>query len=209
MALREAAVVVLGNHDLHLLARADGVAEAKRRDTLDGILRAQDSDEMLDWLRTRPLLHRAPGHVMVHAGIPPLWTLRDAERRARAAEKALQGPARKTFLRAWRGARIDGAVARAARDAAALTTVRVVDSRGRPTNGFSGPPSEAPSGARPWYRARGCDPRGATIVFGHWAALGWLSEPGFLALDTGCVWGGRLTAVRLEDRRRVSVARED
>jgi bis(5'-nucleosyl)-tetraphosphatase (symmetrical) len=209
MDLRAAAVVVLGNHDLHLLARAEGVAEAKRRDTLDDVLHAPDRDEILAWLRTRPLLHRAKGYVLVHAGIPPRWTLRGAETRARAAERALRGPARGTFLRGYRGGRAGGAVGRAASDALALTTIRVVDPRGRPSNGFSGPPGEAPPGTRPWYRARGADPRGATIVFGHWAALGWLSEPGFLALDTGCVWGGKLTAVRLEDRRRVAVPRAD
>ncbi|MCE9635699.1 MAG: symmetrical bis(5'-nucleosyl)-tetraphosphatase [Planctomycetes bacterium] len=215
MALGDRAVTVLGNHDLHLLARAASVSAQKRRDTLGDVLDAQDRDEIVAWLRARPLIHREPGYVLVHAGIPPTWTLREAERRARGAEKALRGPAMKAFLRAWRSpadgrwTRAGGGVARAGRDAAVLTTLRLVDERGRPNDGFSGPPGEAPRALVPWFRARGADRRGTTIVFGHWAALGWLAQPGFRGIDTGCVWGGSLTAVRIEDGHRVSVPMED
>jgi bis(5'-nucleosyl)-tetraphosphatase (symmetrical) len=212
-ALGAAATAVLGNHDLHLLARAAGVAEARRRDTVEDVLSAPDREELIPWLRSRPLLHREERFVLVHAGIPPRWTVEEAESRARAAEAVLRGPASARFLAAYsrRAAEPpdrDEAGIRAA-DAYSLTNLRAVDADGAPVHGFKGPPSEAPEGCVPWFRAPARRSAGATVVFGHWAALGLLVEPRILALDSGCVWGGRLTAVRLADRRVYSVRRDD
>ena len=206
VGLGDAATAVLGNHDLHLLARAAGVAQAKRRDTLDDVLRAEDRDELLAWLRNRPLVHRDGRLVLVHAGIPPHWSIEDAERRASAAESALRGTASREFLSAWARRAERGTFTDRAADADVLTSLRVVGPDGRPNRQFKGPPGNAPEGEVPWFRLPDRRASDATIVFGHWAALGFVSEPGILGLDTGCVWGGRLTAVRLEDRKVVSIA---
>jgi bis(5'-nucleosyl)-tetraphosphatase (symmetrical) len=207
-SLGDRAVVVLGNHDLHLLARAAGVSAPKRRDTLDDVLRAEDRDELLAWVRSRPLLHRGAHEVLVHAGIPPRWTVPEAEERARTAELALRGPAWKEFLSDWAHAGVRPSPPPAA-TAWLLTSLRVVSRDGTPDPSFKGAPAAAPHGTFPWFRAPERRANGVTIVFGHWAALGFLSRPGLLGLDTGCVWGGRLTAVRLEDRRAWSVGLED
>lgn len=208
--LGDAAVTVLGNHDLHLLARAAGHAEAKRRDTIDDVLSAPDRDELLAWLRERPLVHREGPWVLVHAGLPPRWTPDEAERRARAAETALRGPGAAAFLAAYArrqaaAPEFDGGAGSRASDAWAMTNLRAVDREGAPVAGFKGPPSDVPKGCLPWYRSPERLHGRARIVFGHWAALGLLVEPALLALDSGCVWGGRLTAVRLGDRRVWSV----
>ena len=203
------AVAVLGNHDLHLLARAAGVTRPSRRDTVEDVLDAPDRDELLTWLAARPLLHEGEGHVLVHAGLLPAWALDDAREAARAAERVLAGPSRAHFLEAYRRGHAKGSLAGVVRGARALTTIRFVDRAGRPVEGASGPPDDARPGETPWFRARRPAPHEPPVVFGHWAALGLLSEPGLLALDTGCVWGGTLTAARLEDRRIVSVPHRD
>ena len=199
------AVAVLGNHDLHLLARAAGVTGPSKRDTLDDVLAAPDRDELLAWLAARPLLHEGEGHVLVHAGLLPAWSLDDARSAARAAERALAGPSRAHFLEGYRRGHAKGSLAGAVSGARALTTIRFVDRAGLPVDGASGPPDDAGPGETPWFRARRPAQGEPPVVCGHWAALGLLSEPGLLALDTGCVWGGRLTAARLGDRRIVSV----
>jgi len=208
-ALGAAAVTVLGNHDLHLLALAAGVAEPKRRDTVEDVLAAPDREELIAWLRERPLVHHEERFVLVHAGIPPRWTVEEAEARAREAEAVLRGPASSRFLAAYSRRAAEpperDAAGIAAASAYALTNLRAVDAAGLPVHGFKGPPSEAPKGCVPWFRAEGRKSGDATIVCGHWAALGLLVEPRVLALDSGCVWGGRLTAVRLSDRRLWSV----
>lgn len=210
--LGPAALVVLGNHDLHLLARAAGVAGPKRRDTLEEVLRAEDRDEMVAWLRTCRLAHRTPRHLLVHAGVPPRWSLTETLRRARSAETSLQGPRWREFLAALAAVSAHpgrGVLARRALDAHLLTNLRAVREDGTPDLAFRGPPDAAPEGLLPWFRSRLPNARRrrtlTTVVCGHWSALGYRAEAGVLALDTGCVWGGELTAVRLEDRRRWSV----
>ncbi len=179
-ALGDRAVVVLGNHDLHLLARAADLAGAKRRDTLDDVLGAPDRDALIDWLRERPLLHREGEHLLVHAGLHPRWSLAEAERHARVAEGRLR----------------DGEVPHADPILSVFTRIRFVDAGGTPDYGPKCAPAEAPPGLLPWFEAR---PPELTCVFGHWAALGHHRAPGYIATDTGCVWGQTLTAVRLED----------
>jgi bis(5'-nucleosyl)-tetraphosphatase (symmetrical) len=197
--------VVLGNHDLHLLARAAGIAERKRRDTMDDVLDAPDRDELLAWLRNRPLLHREGDRVLVHAGLFPPWTIARAERLARATETRLRGPGGDRLLRSALEKRPDrwreglGAGARARITLAGMARLRAVTAAGEMCADFSGPPAELPAGCLPWFAVPGRRSVEAQVIFGHWAALGLRLAPGIAGIDTGCVWGQSLTALRLDD----------
>jgi bis(5'-nucleosyl)-tetraphosphatase (symmetrical) len=197
----EGVIVVLGNHDLHLLARAAGVAARKKRDTLDDVLAAPDREDLLGWLRRRPLVHREDGWFLVHAGVLPVWSLDEAERQAREVEAVLEGPEGERLLGErdevvpWRDDLPRWQRLRLA--ATALTRLRVCAPDGRMQADFTGGPDEAPTGMRPWFELR--RPAPETIVFGHWSALGYRRAPGYLGLDSGVAWGRALTAVRLED----------
>ena len=199
--------VVLGNHDLHLLSRAEGIEPAKAGDTLDTVLSARDRVPLLAWLRGRPLLHREGKHVLVHAGLLPHWSLDEAAELAAGIEAELRGVSYRRFLErlqsvkngAWES-RMSSA-SRRALAARILTRIRTCASDGRACGRFSGPPGDAPSGCRPWFARRRRRRREPAIIFGHWSALGLKLTPGLLGLDTGCVWGGTLTAIRLEDRK--------
>jgi bis(5'-nucleosyl)-tetraphosphatase (symmetrical) len=194
-------VSVLGNHDLHLLGVAFGVRDVRKGDTLETVLAAPDRSDLIEWLLHRPLLHPQGRYVLVHAGIPSRWSLELARELASETETALRKDPRKA-LRAYGDrtlTRWDGGGGRRERLTQALrglTLLRTEHPDGRPCEGFSGPPSAAPSGCRPWFEAR---PPGPIIVCGHWAALGLHLTGRVRALDTGCVWGGRLTALRLHD----------
>ena len=194
-------VAVLGNHDLHVLARAAGVSGPKNRDSLDELLRAPDRDELLDWLRHKPLLHTENGWTMVHAGLLPAWTLADAQAIADAYSAELNGARMPLALRALRDQDIHlPDLRQLAQDAGMLTRIRTCTADGEPCGEFAGPPADAPPGCLPWFRVPGRKSAGERLVFGHWAALGLLLEENLIAVDTGCVWGNALTAVRLEDR---------
>ena len=202
-AMEERFAVVLGNHDLRLLALAAGVTRPKRLDTLEAVLAAPDAAELIAWLAARPLLHRDPGRqgwLMVHAGLLPGWTVEDAEAAARQVEAALAGPCRAALLA--RGpadpAADDPALPPLRRALAAFTLVRTLTADGDRCD-HSGPLADAPPGCVPWFRVPGRRSAGRRIVCGHWAALGLHREDGVVALDTACVWGQRLTAVRLDD----------
>jgi bis(5'-nucleosyl)-tetraphosphatase (symmetrical) len=181
---------VLGNHDLHLLARAEGARPPGRNDTLSPILKADDRRALLGWLGSRPLLVAEDRAVLVHAGIPPRWSLDKARRRAEEVEHLLRRDGAGAVMGVLPTAR-----PRAVRALAAFTRMRFVDGKGRPDYLFKGPPSQRPTGQRPWFEA-GLPDR--LVVFGHWAALGLRVTPGAWGLDTGCVWGGALTAACLE-----------
>lgn len=200
-------IVVLGNHDLHLLARAAGVAAAKKRDTLDDLLAAPDRDDLLAWLQRRPLAHRVGETLLVHAGLFPEWTLAEVEGLAREVERRLRGDKAAKLL-----ATVDEKTAerwqegwtgheRARLALAGLARLRTLDAQGRMCPGFSGPPAVAPKGCRPWFSVPGRKSAGSTVICGHWAALGLYVKDGIAGLDTGCVWGGELTALRLDDGR--------
>jgi bis(5'-nucleosyl)-tetraphosphatase (symmetrical) len=189
--LGDRAVVTLGNHDLHLLARMAGLAQEKKRDTLDDILAAPDRYELGAWLRERPLLYRDGNFVMVHAGLRPEWTIDEAERRAIAVEEALCGP-RFADLLTGRG----GALGE---DLKVFARMRMLAADGSLAD-FDAPPAAAPRGLTPWFAWPERKNLDATIVFGHWSALGFYMRDGVIGLDTGCVWGRTLTAVRLDDR---------
>ncbi len=204
--LGDRVVAVLGNHDLHLLARADGVARPRRRDSLEEVLKAPDREDLLDWLRHRPLLHRKGDLSLVHGGLDPSWTLEEAEGLAREAEAALRGPGGHEALSAvyaGRPERWDGSATGTQRLQSILhifTRIRVCRPDGRLDFAFKGEPEASPEGFLPWYEIPGRKSRGTTLVFGHWAALGLRLMPEALALDSGCAWGRELSALRLEDR---------
>ena len=200
--LGERAVAVLGNHDIHLLARAAGVGRARRRDTLDDILAASDRDELLAWLRARPLLHRERSFVLVHAGLLPSWTLAQADALARQGEEALRGPAGDAVLGALDGT--SGAPRGIALVVEAIRTfcsLRTCTTSGAAAFDFDGPPAAAPRDQVPWFAAAKRGSAQATVIFGHWAALGLAVDDKVVALDSGCVWGGALSAYRLDDGR--------
>ena len=203
--LGERMQVVLGNHDLHLLARYDGHAPRRAKDTLEEVLAAPDRDELLAWLAARPLLYRQGETVLVHAGLDPRWTPEEAESLARDVALVLRDPERRRPLIdrsfAVESRRGTARTLRFEQSAvlAALTGLRTCDASGEPCK-FKGPPEEAPAGCLPWFEVPGRRSAGATVVFGHWAALGLRIASGAIALDSGCVWGNRLSAIRLEDR---------
>lgn len=203
--LGDGARAVLGNHDLHLLARAAGVAEARRLDTLDEVLAAKDAGELLDWLGSRPLFDREGPWAMVHAGLFPSWSLGEAEEIARDAAQALAGKDRVKLLAGLRQPPFPAwspALPRAERRRLALvafTLLRGLTADGRPFERFAGSPAHAPSGFTPWFTVPHAREPGVTVLFGHWAALGLYRSRGIVGLDTGCAWGGHLTALRLED----------
>lgn len=201
----ERIVVVLGNHDLHLLGLNWGVSPLKRRDTLDHLLAAPDRDDLLEWLRRRPLFHRENGCALVHAGLFPAWSLDKAERLAREVEAWLCGERapelvatleKKTAER-WRGG-LEG-FERMRTALAGFARLRTLYEDGRMCSEFSGPPSAAPKGCTPWFAMPGRRSTEERVVFGHWAALGLWRQDGVVALDTGCAWGMALTALRLDD----------
>ena len=211
-ALGSRATCVLGNHDLHLLAVHAGIRPAHDTDTLDGILTAPDREELIDWVRRLPLAVSDGDHLIVHAGVFPDWTVDDVLERADEVQQVLASERWIDFLREMYGnqpARWDDSLTGADRLRTivnALTRMRMLAPDGSQDFGHKGPPETAPAGYRPWFDWPGRRTLGTTMVFGHWSALGYVDRPGLLALDTGCVWGGELTAVRLRDRDRTRVA---
>jgi bis(5'-nucleosyl)-tetraphosphatase (symmetrical) len=205
-ALGDAATTVLGNHDLHLLAVASSAGRGLRRgDTLDEILGAPDRDELLHWLERRPLLWRdtSLGWTMVHAGLAPQWDLDTAARCAAEVSAALIASPGE-FYQAMYGNdpdRWSGALAGIERlrfTVNCMTRLRFVAADGRLLLKYKGGLAGAPDGAEPWFRARGRRSAAERIVFGHWSALGYYAGDGVVSLDSGCVWGGALTAQRLD-----------
>jgi bis(5'-nucleosyl)-tetraphosphatase (symmetrical) len=205
-SLGPAVTAVLGNHDLHLLALQQGVIAPGRSDAaLAAVLAAPDADELLAWLGALPLAvsEPDPGWSMVHAGLPPEWTVADAVAASREVQAAL-ARAPRDFFRAMYGdepRRYSPALTGLDRLRFAvncLTRLRFVSAQGELLLSLKGPPDSAPAAALPWFRHAARQSRGSRIVFGHWSALGYVREDGIVALDTGCVWGGTLTAVRLD-----------
>lgn len=207
---RESVRAVLGNHDIYALARAHQVCRVTEDETLSKVMEAPDRDELLGWLGSLPLIYEQDGFVMVHAGLLPRWSLATARAEARAIESALSTePA--AFLTAyfrkprptWSDA-LNG-IERAVAALAVLTRIRFVDAGGHMIRGATSPESPPRPDAVPWFSVAERASRGTPIVFGHWASLGVWIDGDVLALDSGCVWGGALTAVRLEDRAVFSV----
>ena len=204
-ALGDGAITVLGNHDLHLLATSAGIDRVKLDDTFGPIQNAPDRDELLDWLRHRPLLHDdvTRGFAMVHAGLPPQWDLAQARCCASEVESMLRSEEHKEFFQhmygnepnLWRE-ELSG-WARLRFIVNCFTRLRYVDDAGRVLHKEKGAP-HARVHLTPWFRAPGRKSAATRIVFGHWSTLGLVIEHNVFALDTGCVWGGALTALRLD-----------
>ncbi|HVL74763.1 MAG TPA: symmetrical bis(5'-nucleosyl)-tetraphosphatase [Noviherbaspirillum sp.] len=209
-ALGERARTVLGNHDLHLLAVANDIRAPHRSDTLDPILQAADSRELLDWLRKQPLALEVNGHLVVHAGVLPQWTAAQTLALAQEVESVLRGPDWVEFLKRMYGntpARWSDDLEGADRLRCivnALTRLRFCSADGTMELTSKGVETEMP-GYMPWFDVPGRKTEAVTVVFGHWSTLGLVLRPNLISLDTGCLWGGKLTAVRLSDRHVVQV----
>jgi len=205
-ALGDAAVTVLGNHDLHFLAVALGCARTRGGDTLNELLNARDRGALTDWLISRPLVHDDADRrlLLLHAGLPPQWDLPTAIACAREFEQALQRAPERLFDRMYGdspdlwSADLDGAQ-RLRFIVNCLTRLRYVDGEGRLALGVKSAPDKTRSATLiPWFDAADASWRGTRMVFGHWSTLGFFRNRDVIGLDTGCVWGGRLTALRLD-----------
>ncbi len=211
-SLGNAAITVLGNHDLHLLAVAEGVAELHPSDTLQEILDAPDRDELLGWLRAQRLLHVENDFVLVHAGLLPSWTVAQAQQLAQEAETALHGRHYHEYLTRMYGNHPDHwddaleGYKRLRVITNAFTRMRICTAQGEMEFKFKSEVQNIPAGFMPWFEVPGRASADATVVCGHWSALGLKVTPQIIALDTGCLWGGPLSAIRLEDRQVFQVS---
>lgn len=210
--LNDAVVMVLGNHDLHLLMVAEGCARLHRNDTLQEILSAPDRDELLHWLRHQRLLYVDENYVMVHAGLLPSWNVEQAVLLAHLVETALRGADFHNLCFHMYGNEPDhwdGSLEGYARLRViinAMTRMRVCTPGGKMNFAHKGLVRDIPAGYLPWFEVPNRASREATIICGHWSALGLQIRSNLIALDTGCLWGGSLTAVRLEDRKVFQVS---
>jgi bis(5'-nucleosyl)-tetraphosphatase (symmetrical) len=212
-SLDDAAVVVLGNHDLHLLAAVcDPIADNSRK-ALTQILLAPDRDELINWLKHRPLFYCDDNFAMVHAGLPPQWDLKQASSLAREVETVLQGNHFPILMKAMYGDKPDVwspdlvGMDRLRFIINAFTRMRYCDKHGRLDLAHNGSPGLQPKHLVPWFNVPGRKSAAIRIVFGHWSSLGYYEGDNCYAIDTGCLWGGQLTALRLMDKpERISIA---
>lgn len=207
-ALGASADSLLGNHDLHLLAVADGAQRVKRQDTLDDILCAPDREALLAWLRSQRMAATEEGWLLVHAGVAPQWTPDLVLSVAAEVEEVLRGPQRVAFMHALYGdrparwkSRLEGHD-RLRFIVNALTRMRFCTDDGRLELTIKEGAAGAPPGYMPWFDVPGRRTAGTPVAFGHWSTLGLLDRPDVLCLDSGCVWGGALTAARIDGGRR-------
>ena len=212
---RQQAVTILGNHDLHLLAVAANIRALKSKDTFHDILEAPDRDELLFWLRQQPLVHYDSGlsFAMVHAGLPPHWSLKEALHYQQEVHTALKGPHYEKLLEHMYSdipIPLDAAVSKWERYRVIidyLTRMRYCTEDGRLNLKIKGDLREQPAGYYPWFRVPNRVNQEVRIIFGHWASLkGEVDDPNIYALDTGCIWGNCLTAMRLEDQKRFAIS---
>ena len=207
-SLGDAAVSVLGNHDLHLVAQYEGIEKLKAKDTFQDVLDAPDARALVDWLRERPMMHAADGYAMVHAGLLPGWSVEKALELGGEVEAALGARNYRDFLSRMYG---DGPAAwrdelrgwdRLRLIVNAMTRMRFCTGDGRMELKTKG--KTPPRGYRAWFETRPKE-EATTIVFGHWSQLGLTVGERVIGLDSGCVWGGKLTAMRLADRKLYQV----
>ena len=210
-SLGRTAVVVLGNHDLHLLAFALAGSARVADDDLRQVLAAPDCAELVEWLRARPLAHYRPdlNTLMVHAGVAPEWDPLQTVKLAREAERVLRGAGCAGFLREMYGDQPDrwsptlSGIERLRFVINCLTRIRYCHADGRLDFDENGPPGSQPAPLIPWFDLPGRATRAVRVVFGHWSSLGLVQQSHLLGLDTGCVWGRTLTAVRLDGPARL------
>lgn len=204
-SLGDAAVSVLGNHDLHLIATVVSLGKTGKKDTLGPILRAADCDELIEWLRSQPLFHHDDNYCMLHAGLPPQWDLELTLQMARETEQAIQGDDYQRFFRSMYGNKPavwqdDLPKTEKLRFAVnCFSRLRFCTLDGELDFGPKGPPGSQPPHLMPWYTVPWRKSRDLRIIFGHWSTLGFYHGNNVFGIDTGCLWGGQLTALRLDD----------
>lgn len=204
-SLGDAAVSVLGNHDLHLIATVVSLGKTGKKDTLGPILRAADCDELIDWLRHQPLFHHDDNYCMLHAGLPPQWDLELTLQMARETEQAIRGEDYQRFFRSMYGNkpaiwRDDLPKTEKLRFAVnCFSRLRYCTLDGELDFSQKGPPGSQPQHLMPWYAVPWRKSRDLRIIFGHWSTLGFYQGDNVFGIDTGCLWGGQLTALRLDD----------
>jgi len=198
--------VVLGNHDLHALVVAAGFVRARKGDTLDAILQANDCDKLLNWLRHQHLVYQNESYLMVHAGLLPEWTSKQAASYALEVEAALRGDEYLDFLANMYGNQPNSwnvnltGIDRLRVITNAMTRLRVCTDRGEMEFSFKGELADVPAGFLPWFDVPNRASKDKYVIFGHWSALGLQQRQNVYALDTGCLWGGQLTAMNLETK---------
>lgn len=213
--LGDSAITVLGNHDLHLLAASEFPRRIRSKDTFKGILASKHREEIIHWLRHRPVMHydKKLGFVMVHAGLSPRWDLKAAKGAAAELEKTLRGDQYRRFLRRMYGNQPDWWSRKLTRwgrlryATNCFTRMRYCDKKGRLEMTRSGRPSHRDKRYLPWFRVPDRENRKLRIIFGHWSTLGPVTDKNVFPLDTGCVWGGSLTAMRVHPKKieRISI----
>lgn len=207
LAHQSSVVTVLGNHDLHTLVVAEGFVSAHRGDTIQTLLDAPDAEEILNWLRAQPLIHFQHGYLMVHAGLLPHWTVAQALALGEEVHLALRANNYRDFLKqmygnepnAWREELTGWDRLRVITNA--MTRLRICKSDGEMEFKFKGEIQNVPSGYQPWFELSHRASANTPIIFGHWSALGLQHRHNVHSLDTGCLWGGHLSAMRLEDKQ--------
>ena len=206
---RDVAQVVLGNHDLHLLRVYLGLREAKSSDRLDEVLTARDAPKLIDWLQRCPLVLEVDGSLVVHAGILPVWGIDQTVSLARRVRKRLGTKPRQILSMKngrpeldWMSPQLTGALR-------VFTAVRCCAGPSIPDFAYTGPPEKAPTTLKPWFSFPSINDAGRTFLFGHWAGLGLRIEPHAVCLDSGCIYGGPLSAWRIEDRRIFQVPNQN
>lgn len=204
-SLGDSAITVLGNHDLHLLAASCVDKKALKKNALFQVLEAPDCDELLNWLRHRPLFHYQDGYCMLHAGLPPQWDFAKTQKMAQKAEAVLRGKDYRNFLSQMYGnkpnrwsSNLKG-TAQLRFIVNCFTRMRYCDKDGSLDFDHSGPPGTQPKTLIPWFQVPQRKSADMQIIFGHWSALGYYAGDNCFGIDTGCLWGGQLTALKLGD----------
>lgn len=211
-SLAHCAITVLGNHDLHLLATAFRQRQPRKKDTLSAVLDAPDSDELLHWLRHRPLFHYNDEFCLLHAGLPPQWDFAKTKKMALKAENILQGAEYLSFFKVMYGNKPH----KWSSDLKSMdkirfiincfTRIRYCESNGYLDFKHNGEPGSQPSHLIPWFKVPKRKSADMNIIFGHWSTLGFYHGHHCYAIDTGCLWGGQLTALKLEKEvQRISI----
>ncbi len=204
-SLGSSAVTVLGNHDMHLLAASCLPKVANKKDCLTQVLDAPDRDELIYWLRHRPLMHYNDDFCLLHAGLPPQWDFKKAQKMAIIAEQALRDKEYQVFLKQMYGDKPNiwspdlKGVSRLRFIINCFTRMRYCDAEGRLDFVNTGPLGSQPNNLFPWFEAPKRKNADVCIIFGHWSSLGYYEGPKCYGIDTGCLWGGQLTALRLDE----------
>ncbi|CAG1021060.1 symmetrical bis(5'-nucleosyl)-tetraphosphatase [Methylomonas sp. LL1] len=211
-SLGDSAITVLGNHDLHLIATVASLSKTGKKDTLGPILRAADCDELIDWLRNQPLFYHNDQFCMLHAGLPPQWDFEQTKTMASETEQAIRGEDYQRFFRsmygnkptAWQDDLPKTEKLRFAVNC--FTRLRYCTADGELDFHHKGPPGSQAGHLLPWFAVPGRKSRDMCIIFGHWSTLGFYQEHNVYSIDTGCLWGGQLTALRLDQpAQRISI----